>query len=280
MMKRLPQLCLAEFIGTYILVFFGVGSVHAAVLTGAQSGLWQVAIVWGVAISLAIYALGAVSGAHINPAMTLAFAAWRGFPKAKIAPFILAQVVGGFAAGMLAYAVYHGMLIDFEAAKHITRGAAGSELSAMMFGEYFPNPTTTIRPESVPVLIGFLAEAVGTGILAASIFAFTENRNSVTPQFLTPLLIGLTVAILICLFGTVTQAGFNPARDFGPRLASYVLGWGNIAIPGPRGGFFVVYILAPIVGAIVGSGLYQHVLRSYLSTEGDTVAASELVEVA
>src|SRR5690242_18596227 len=90
----LPVRCLAEFIGTFILVFFGTGAVHAAVLTGAQAGLWQVAVVWGVAIGLAIYALGARSGAHLNPAMTLAFAAWRGFPRTAILPYIMSQLLG------------------------------------------------------------------------------------------------------------------------------------------------------------------------------------------
>jgi glycerol uptake facilitator protein len=274
--------CTAEFTGTMILTFFIIGSVNVAVLTGALQGLMQVALVCGLGVTVGIYLTAAVSGAHLNPAITLAFAAWRGFPKGKIAPYLIAQVLGGFAAGMLCYAIFHGLLTDFEQAKHIVRGGPGSELSAMMFGEYFPNPTAPVRPTAVPVSIGFLAEAVGTAVLAAAIFAFTEKRNSVSPQWMTPLLIGLTVAILISLMGPLTQAGFNPARDFGPRLASYVLGWGSVAIPGPRGGFFVVYILGPIVGALLGSGLYQHGLRTHLAEETapELAEGRTLVEVA
>ncbi len=274
--------CTAEFIGTMILTFFIIGSVNVAVLTGALQGLMQVALVCGLGVTVAIYLTAAVSGAHLNPAITLAFAAWRGFPKAKIAPYILAQVAGGFAAGLLSYAVFHGLLTDFEAAKHIVRGAPGSELSAMMFGEYFPNPTAPIRAAAVPVFAGFLAEAVGTAILAAAIFAYTEKRNAVNPQAMTPLLIGLTVAILISLMGPLTQAGFNPARDFGPRLTAYLLGWGKVAIPGPHGGFFVVYILGPVVGALLGSGLYQMLLRRHLlgAEESAPAESRQLVEVA
>ncbi len=274
--------CTAEFTGTMILTFFIVGAVNVAVLTGALQGLMQVALVCGLGVTVGIYVTAAVSGAHLNPAITLAFTAWRGFPKAKVVPYIIAQVLGGFAAGMLAYAVFHGLLVDFEHAKHIVRGGPGSELSAMMFGEYFPNPTAPIRLGAVPVFTAFLAEAVGTAVLAGAIFAFTEKRSSVSPQWMTPLLIGLTVTILISLMGPITQAGFNPARDFGPRLAAYVLGWDRVAIPGPRGGFFVVYILAPIVGAVVGSGLYQNCLRTHLAEEIAPALAEgpNLVEVA
>ena len=89
---------LAEFLGTFILVFFGCGAVHSAVLTGAQSGLWQVAIVWGVAIMLAAYTVGPISGAHINPAMTLALAAWGRFEWNRVAFYVASQLCGAFAA--------------------------------------------------------------------------------------------------------------------------------------------------------------------------------------
>jgi glycerol uptake facilitator protein len=265
-----------------ILTFFICGAVNVAVLTGALMGLMQVALVCGLGVTVGIYVSAAVSGAHLNPSITLAFAAWRGFPKAKVVPYIIAQVLGGFAAGMLCYALFHGLIADFEAAKHIVRGGPGSELSAMVFGEYFPSPTAPIQAAAVSIFTAFLAEAVGTAGLAGAIFAFTERRNSVSPQWMTPLLIGLTVTILISLMGPLTQAGFNPARDFGPRLAAYVLGWDSVAIPGPRGGFLVVYILGPIVGALVGSGLYQICVRTHLAEEAapELAEGPELVEVA
>ena len=109
----------------------------------------------------------------------------------------------------------------------------------------------------------FLAEFLGTAILALMVFALTDERNSATPQArLAPVFIGITVAILICVIAPLTQACFNPARDFGPRLFAYFAGWGDIAIPGPRGiGFLTVYILGPSAGAIFGGGLYLHLLR-------------------
>lgn len=269
-MKRssLPGECLSEWLGTLILVFFGVGAVNTAVLTGAQLGVWQVAVVWGVAIALAIYATGSVSGTHINPAITVAMAVWRGFPKRKVLPYIAAQVAGAFCGSLLLYALFRGIIPSFEAAHQLVRGQPGSELSAMVFGEYFPNPaifgTTADAFRQVPHSTAMLAEAIGTAFLACFVFALTEPRNSQAPRFMAPLFIGLAVSIIISIVSPLTQAGINPARDFGPRLVAYVFGWGEIAIPGPRGGFFTVYILSPIVGAVIGAGVYQLMVRRHL----------------
>ena len=271
--------CLSEFVGTFILVFFGVGAVNTAVLTGAQSGLWQVAVVWGVAIALAIYATGAVSGAHINPAITAAMTVWRGFPKGKVAPYVMAQLAGAFCGSLVLYGLFHGVIAHFEATHGIVRGMPGSELSAMVFGEYFPNPALFgIKPEGyqqvsaeafmqVSLVTAMFAEGIGTAFLACFVFALTEPRNPQAPRFMVPIFIGLTVSIIISIVAPLTQAGLNPARDFGPRLVSYLFGWGSVAIPGPRGGFFTVYILAPIIGAVAGAGIYQAMVRRYLPQE-------------
>ncbi len=258
--------CAAELIGTYVLVFFGTGSVHVAVLTGGHAGLWQVAIVWGIAISLAIYATGAVSGAHINPAITLAFTAYRKFPVRKVIPYVLSQLVGAFAAAGTLYVLFHNILDQFEAARAIVRGQPGSELSAMVYGEYFPNPAILgTSPEalaSVTLFQAMLAEAIGTAFLALFVFAVTDAGNPNRPSgTFFALFVGLGVSIVISVIAPLTQAALNPARDFGPRLFSYFAGWKTIAIPGPRGGFFTVFVLSPILGALVGAAVYQYLLR-------------------
>jgi glycerol uptake facilitator protein len=276
--ESLARECAAELLGTYVLVFFGVGSVHTAVLTGAQQGLWQVAVVWGIAISLAIYATSAVSGAHINPAMTVAFLAYRGFPVRKVVPYIAAQFAGAFLGAATLYGLFGNLLVRFEAAKGIVRGQRGSELSAMCYGEYFPHPglvgVTADAFASVTPLQAMLAEAVGTAFLAFFVFAVTDRRNPNRPRangF--ALFIGLTVSICISIIAPLTQAGFNPARDFAPRLFSWLAGWGSVAIPGPRGGFFTVYILAPVVGALAGAAVYQFLVRPALPEEPLKAAA-------
>lgn len=267
---------IAELFGTYLLVFFGCGAVHAAVLTGAQSGLWQVAIVWGVAIMLAIYCIGAVSGAHINPAMTLALAVHRGFPWSKVFHYISSQIAGAILAAASLYVLFGPHLAALEQLKGVTRGQPGSEMTAMCYGEYFPAPgslgsgTDPYSPEQHAALKAkgsegqaFLAEFLGTAILALVVFAVTDDRNPGRPaNGQAPIFIGLTVAVLISVLAPLTQACFNPARDFGPRLFAYFAGWGKVAIPGLADtGWLTVYIAAPICGAIVGGAIYDFAVR-------------------
>jgi glycerol uptake facilitator protein len=267
---------LGEAFGTFLLVLLGCGAVHTAVLLEAQHGLWEVAIVWGVAIMLAIYTVDAISGAHINPAMTIAFAAWGRHPWRRVLPYLAAQLVGAVLAAAVLYTLFSGFLAAKEFEKGVVRGEPGSIVTAMCYGEYFPNPgslATSDGPYDAQVHAAlnsrfghnaaWLAEFLGTAVLAAVIFSLTDPRNSARPLAnLAPVFIGLTVSALISVLAPLTQACFNPARDFGPRLFAYFAGWGSIAIPGLTDlGWLTVYILAPILGAIAGGGFYQCVLR-------------------
>ena len=269
----------AELLGTYLLVFFGCGAVHVAVLTGDLAGLGQVALVWAIAIMVAVYVFGGISGAHINPAITLALAAWGRFAWKDVPAYIASQVVGAFLAAATLFALFGPMLADRERIKGVERGKPGSEITAMCYGEYFPNPGkfaggASVYSESdhadynqlITPTAAFFAEFLGTLILALAVFAMTDERNQCGPAArFAPVFIGLTVAILICVIAPLTQACFNPARDFGPRLLAYVAGWGEIAIPGPNGvGMVNVYLLAPSAGAIAGGGLYTLLLRPTL----------------
>ena len=259
--------CVAEVIGTFLLVLFGTGAVAAAVLTGAQQGLWQVAVVWGFGVTFAIYATASVSGAHLNPAVSLAFAIFRSseFPWRKLLPYWISQVSGGILAGLVVLLVFGTFITHFEASNGLIRGEPGSELSAMVFGEYFPNPALFGTGPSAQALISpfgaVMVEALGTGILVFMIFALVDKHNpTLSAKYLAPFFIGFTVAVLISLFAPLTQAGWNPARDFGPRLVAFVAGWDSIAIPGPRAGFWV-YIIGPLIGGPLGAAVYDFLIR-------------------
>jgi glycerol uptake facilitator protein len=263
-----------ELVGTFILVFFGVGAVNAAVATGAQVGLWQVAVVWAVGVSLAIYCSAALSGAHLNPAITVTAAVYDGFPWRTAGLYIIAQVAGAMLASLVLYAMFAEAITELERAKGLLRGGPGSELSAMVFGEYFPNPAVYGTAENawrvVSLKGAFVAEMVGTAMLAFLVGSLTSEKNMARPNSaFVAVMIGLGVAAIISVVAPLTQAGLNPARDFGPRLVSWFLGWGEIAIPGPRGGWFSVYILAPVLGALIGGGL-QRAIASLMKSGSPT----------
>ncbi len=277
----LPRWLVGEFFGTFLLVFFGCGSVCAAVLTGAQQGIFQVAIVWGLGIATAIYLTGSLSGAHLNPSVTLAMAVWGNFPARRVVPYIVVQVVAAFVGAAVLYVVFSGALRVFEQKNGLVRGTPGSELSAKVFGEYFPPPSAKtpsdappsarLPESSIDALVthqsAFVIEVIGTAVLLLVIFCVVDERNSNRPQGLTAATIGLTVTLLISLLGPLTMACFNPARDLGPRLFSALAGWGSVPFTANGQGWWTVYIVAPILGGQLGGALYRLFFKaSYAST--------------
>lgn len=260
----LPAWFVGEFIGTFILVFFGCGSVATAVLTGAQVGIFQVAIVWGVGIATAIYLTGSLSGAHLNPAVTIALATWANFPWRNVSRYVFAQFAGAIVASAVLFAMYHGTLVAYEASHQIVRGAPGSEATAMIFGEFFPSPGGKPFTDELRLRVShpaaFFIEFVGTAILMLVILGTTNPKNSARPQILTAVTIGMTVTILISLLGPLTMAAFNPARDLGPRLFSSLVGWKSIPFTANGLGWLTVYVIAPIAGAVAGGAIYRWAL--------------------
>lgn len=258
---ELPAWAVGEFFGTFLLAFFGCGSVCAAVLTGAQVGVFQVAIVWGLGIATAIYLTGSLSGAHLNPAVTLALASWNGFSWRRVPGYVAAQLLGAFAAVAALYLAFAGPLGVFEATNHIIRGQPGSEASAMIFGEFFPNPGGRPFDSKALAMIGpgtaFYIESLGTAVLLLVILCSTDRRNDSRPGILTAATIGLTITLLISLLAPLTMACFNPARDFAPRVFSALAGWGSVPFTANGSGWFTVYILGPITGGQIGGAIYR-----------------------
>ena len=227
-------------------------------------GLFQVAIVWGLGLTVAIYLTGALSGAHLNPAITLAFVVCQGFPVKRGLGYVVVQFAGAFLAAAVVYALFGGAISAFELEKGLIRGNSGSEASAMIFGEYFPNPgakpLTEVARQTVPHGTACFAEAFGTALLALAIFGFTSRTNGGAPGPLTPIALGITLTTLICIFAPLTQAGFNPARDLAPRFFSFLVGWKDIPFTANGLGWLTVYVVSPCVGAVLG-GLVGSRLR-------------------
>jgi len=258
-MMRYSKEFIGETLGTFLLVLFGCGSVAVSILFGAYNGILQIAMVWGVGVTLAIYLTRHLSCAHLNPAVSLSMVVGGRMSVRKLPVYLIAQFVGAILAGLVVYILFEPSISAYESTHHIIRGTAESVQTAKMFGEYYSAPGS-LAVVSLPLAIG--AEAFGTFLLVLMIFALTEGCNVGRPNdALAPLFIGLTVASVICLIAPLTQAGLNPARDFGPRLVAWATGWGDAAFPDRVGGFFYVYILAPVFGGILASLFFVHVLE-------------------
>ena len=267
MQKQITGECLAEVLGTFVLVLIGDGIVGAAVLVGTYDPL-GVAAVWGLAVMVAVYLTGGVSGAHINPAVTLALAAFSRFPKWKIIPYVLSQIVGAFLAAGALFWCWHGFWQPAAQKLGVSIGQPGSQKLMMVFSCYFPNPGSVgIGPQDLAKVsagTAFMVEALMTMVLLMAIMALIDASNPQAPQSnLAPLFIGLTVSAMVMMGGPLTMSALNPARDFGPRLFGYLAGWGRIALPGPRGHEWWVYLLAPSVGGLLGGAIYSGLVQRW-----------------
>lgn len=241
----------AEALGTFLIVHLGCGTVCAALFHGAQTGLWQIAAAWSLAVALAIYTTASVSGAHLNPAVTVAMALVRFSPTLgfqEVVPYVLAQLTGAFAGAALNLGLFGESIAAFEATEGIVRGTAAGVASAKAFGEYWSVSSW---------FTALLAETSGTFVLALVVFSLTHEKNDAVAPALVPAVIGGTVGALISVIAPLTQAGFNPARDFGPRLVTWWLGgWGRaVSLQG-----WWVYVLGPILGAVLGGFVADKVL--------------------
>jgi len=270
----------AEFLGTFVLICFGDGVVAMAVAALNQSGRgtaifaasgdWLL-ITWGwaMAVTFGVYVAGGISGAHINPAVTLALAVRRNFPWAKVVPYIAAQLVGAFAGAALVYLVYHNAIASYEAAHNITRGALGGSADSTATFSIF---ATFPAPYFHSSMIGpFIDQIVGTGFLLMFVLALTDQRNQPPRMNLAPLLVGLAVAAIGMSFGANAGYAINPARNFGPRLLAWFAGWGKVAIPGIHN-YLWVPIVGPFVGGVLGATVYDIFIRDVLRDRGAPVA--------
>ena len=260
---------LGELTGTLILVFFGCGSVAVTILFSSHSGLFQIAAIWGISVALAIYATRHISCAHLNPAVSIAMVASKRMVARKLPSYLLGQFTGAFLAAALLYILFSGSLTQYESINSIVRGSPESIRTAMMFGEFYPNPGLG-GMVSISTLNAFLAEMFGTFALVFMIFSLTDGCNVGRPDdSLSPLFIGLSVTIIISIIAPLTQAGLNPARDLSPRIFAYLAGWREAAFPDTHFGFLTVYVIGPIVGGLFAALIFGTLIKPLMTKKSD-----------
>ncbi len=227
---------LAEFFGTMLLIILGEGVVAGAVLKGTKSenaGWLTIVIAWGLAVALAIFAVGDISGAHLNPALTIAFAVKGDFPWSDVAGYIAAQFGGAFVGAVIVWLQFlpHWKRTDDQGAKLAVFATA---------------------PAIRNTFSNLLSEILATAVLVIGLLAIGTNEFT---QGLKPLVVGLLIVSIGLSLGGTTGFAINPARDLGPRIAHAILpisgkgssDWGYAWIP----------VVGPIAGGLVGLFVYQ-----------------------
>jgi len=240
---------LAELLGTMLLVILGDGVVANVVLNrtkGQNSGWIVITVGWGVAVAMAVYAVGRLSGAHLNPAVTVALAATGSFSWAEVPSYLAAQMIGAFLGAIVVWLAY---LPHWSATQ-----APGDKLAVFCTGPAVRAP--------IPNLI---TEIIGTAVLLFGILAIAANAQTLSKagdvdltlvfsRGLQPLLVGVLVLGIGVSLGGPTGYAINPARDLGPRLAHALL-----PIPGKGGSdweYAWIPIIGPLIGGVLGAGLY------------------------
>lgn len=244
--KPLPREIAAEFLGTFILIIFGVGVVAQVVLSGGSAGSYlSINVGWGLAVAMGVYVAAGVSGAHLNPAVTVALAVRRQFSWAKVLPYSIAQTAGAFVASAAVFTIYHDALNHFDQG---VRQVTGTQATAGIWATY---PQPFLSPMG-----GFVDQVAGTALLVLLIFALIDRKNSAPAANIAPVLIGAAVVLIGATFGFNAGYAINPARDFGPRLFTAVAGWGGgVFTAGNR--WFWVPIVAPVIGGVLGACVYD-----------------------
>jgi glycerol uptake facilitator len=278
---------LSEFLGTLVLIAFGTGVVAMYVAALPQSGRgdgitadadWLlITFGWGMAVIMGIYVAGGISGAHINPAVTIALAAFSGFPWRKVPGYIVAQCVGAFCGAAIVYLNYKDAIFASEDAAgqaHHSPGTVGIFVTGP--AQYFDNYWGPV-----------ISEITGTALLLIIVLAVVDLMNIPPKGNLGALVIGFGVMAIGMSFGANSGYAINPARDFGPRFFTWLAGWDEAAFPGDTGGTLTSYwwvpIVAPIIGGLLGAVIYRFFINDVLKarhayTATDLVQRGEVAE--
>ncbi len=255
MRKGLAGELVAEFLGTMVLIMFGNGVVAMTMLFGkgipgevVKGGYTNITIAWGLAVTMGIYIAGRISGAHLNPAVTLALAVFRGFSWVRVLPYFVAQTAGAFAGSALVFWNYRPAFLKVDPTLEQTAGIF-----------------TTFPAFPQELSAGFLDQVIGTALLLLMIFAIVDERNQ-PPAMLQPLLIGLVVVVIGMSFGGMHGYAINPARDFGPRLFTVIAGFKNNGLTDGSLVFWVP-IVAPLLGGVIGAAAWDFGIRRFLPVQ-------------
>ncbi|KAG6592602.1 putative aquaporin [Phytophthora cinnamomi] len=236
--------CLTEFLGTFVMICFGMGVNNQVVLSGGENGTWlSINMAWGIAVLMGVYCSEGVSGAHMNCAVSFAHAVYGRLPWWKLPGYCASQVLGAFLGACAIYLLNYQKLMKADPNKETTQAN---------FATY---PSKDINN-----LTAFYSEALATCMLLLCIYAITDHRNRSPGTVGTPFAFALMIMALGMSFGMNTGYAMNPARGFGPRLFTYMVGYGT-KVWTADGHYFLIPIFGPLIGGVVGAGMYTFLVQ-------------------
>ncbi|CAM9436935.1 unnamed protein product [Lampetra fluviatilis] len=240
--NRLVCEAMAEFVGTYILVLFGCGSVAQVELSGGLKGQFlTINLAFGFAVTMGLHAAAGVSGGHLNPAVTFAFAVLGRFEWHKLPLYMLAQLLGAFMGAGTVFGLYYDAFLY----------AGNGNYTIQLAGVFATYPS-----EHLSLGNGFVDQLIGTAALLVCIMAVIDKRNNPAPKGMQPYIIGLVVVLIGLSMGFNAGYAVNPARDLGPRLFTSIAGWGWKVFS--SGGYWSwVPVVAPMIGGVLGAFVYE-----------------------
>jgi len=266
--NTLVRQAIAEFIGTFVLLAFGDGSVAQSVLSRGQNGEFlSINIAWGWAVALGVWLAGGVSGGHLNPAVSLLMAILGRISISQMFVYMVAQYLGAFVGAATVYGTYVDALNNYDGG---IRSVVGANATAGIFATY-PAPFVSIAQ-------GFWDQIFGTLLLTLTILAITDKNNMKTPSGLVPISVGAVVTVIGISYGLNCGYAINPARDFGPRLFTLAAGWGTEVFSAYNYWFWVP-LVAPHLGAVIGGLLYLGLIGIHLEDEEETIVSIDTKEM-
>lgn len=243
--SSLAKETLSEFLGTFIMIVLGCGTVAQAILSrGRAGGVVTISVGFSMAVVMAIYVTGGVSGGHINPAVSFAMCLFGRMKWYKLPFYVGAQFLGAFVGAAALFGIYYDGLMSFAGGQLLI---VGENATALIFATY-PAPYLSLTN-------AFADQVVATMFLLMIVFAIFDGRNLGVPRGLEPIAVGLLIIVISSSLGLNSGCAMNPARDLSPRLFTALAGWGFEVFTAGNN-FWWIPVVGPLVGAAIGGLVY------------------------
>ncbi|AEO08103.1 MIP/aquaporin family protein [Buchnera aphidicola] len=256
--KNIIKKCIFEFLGTGVIIFFGLSCLAVSKLTNIKLNQLEISCIWGLSVAISIYFTSTTSGSHLNPAITIFFWLFSKFNKKKVLPYVISQILGSFCFTIIVYYFFSHTLNAFIKKHNIIIGTIESMDLAYIFCVY-PNYHKSVIYDSIIEII--------SNILFIIILLELNKKKYIfflKYKFMIPMLIGCVICIINLVINPFSNISLNPARDLGPKIFLSLMGWGTLSFTGGNNNILYSFIpnICPIVGVNLGGWIYKNIYNN------------------